>query len=232
VPSVSALTVQRIERLFTLAGSGGATGCPDTVKIQSTSHGPMFWSLSWQANDPVPTAIVVIAPQEKRFVALGGAVSPIEKLIRAAQPIGAEREFARIYVGLGSVVVILSDEGSTLITQENLAPSEPVVASPPAVATAIRSADKEYREWLWPSEPRPAGPDEVVYELKTSAAEPAIEYVHYDLLKRTAWRGSRQHPSPYTAHQENLVVSELQMWMPEPPLQELQLEKEIERDEG
>jgi hypothetical protein len=232
VPNVSALIVQRIERLFTLAGSGGATGCPDTVKIRSTSQGPMFWSVSWQADDPVPTAIAVIAPQEKRFVALGGAVPPIEKLIRAGQAIGAEREFARYYVGLGSVVVVLSDEGSTLITQETLAPGEPVVAAPPAVATAIRSSDKQHREWLWPTEPRSVGPEEVIYELKTSAAEPAIEDVHYDLRKRTAWRGSRQEPIPYTAHQQNLVISELQMWIPEPPLREIQLEKEIERDEG
>jgi hypothetical protein len=234
-PNVSSVTIATIERLFTLAGSGsgGAIGCPTTVKVESTSQGPMYWSLSWRSDDPNPTAIAAIAPQQRRFVALAPAVAPIEKLILAHQPIGSEREFARYYAGRhGCVYVLLSDAGSTMITEESIEPGEPVVSSPPAVSAAIRSSDQQFALWLWPREPQPSGSAEVVYDLKADAAGPVVERVHYNPTRHTAWRGSPRDPIRYRARQKNLVIGELRTWIPEPAPQELQLEREIERDES
>ncbi len=231
-PSVSTVTIREIEGLFRLAGSGGAIGCPRTVNAEETSEGPIYWSLSWQTGQPYATAIAVIAPQERRFVALAPAVAPVQELVRAHRPIGAEREFARYYAGLGCFYVILSQTGSTLVTEENLQPGEPTVVSPPAVATAIRSADKQYKHWLWPSSPVAHGPDEMLYVLKKSAASPPIDTIHYDPSDHTAWRGPHNNPIRYSAEQENLVIWELRTWIPEAPPHEIQLEMEIERDEG
>ena len=231
VPNIAPSTIAEVEKLFRLAGSGGPIGCPHTVKVRSTAAGPMYWSLAWDVGDPEPTAIVVIAPQEKPFVALAPAVKPIEALVLAGQRIGAEREFARYYGGQGYVYFILSETGSWLLTKEEIQ-TGPLVESPPSVASAVRSADKQHRWWLWPQTPSEANPGDVVYELKASAQGPVVDRVHYDPVHRTAWRGPRDKPIRYVAKQKKLPVWELQTWLPEPPSAELRLEREIEADEG
>lgn len=229
-PGVDGDSITRLEALLTLAGSDGESGCASAANVQDTSAGPMYWAVAHATAGGAATAIAVIAPQQRRFVALAPAVEPIEELIRRGVPIGAEREFGRVYAGEGLLYVILSDQGSTLLSKETLGAETLLVECPPAVATAIRSADKQLG-WLWPSPPvRRHG--ELVYKLKTSVHARAREAVHYDPATGTAWRGPVHKPIPYTARQQNLVISELRTWIPEPPAAEIVLEAEIERDEA
>jgi hypothetical protein len=231
VANVEDSTVREVERLFRLAGSGGAIGCPHTVKVRSTPAGPMYWSLSWAPGSSEAGAIVVISPQERPFVALAPAVKPIEALVLAGVRIGAEREFARYYGGQGYVYVILSDAGSWMLTKQEIQ-TGPLVISPPSVASAIRSTDKQHKRWLWARPPHREGPHDIVYALGEGREGPAVERVHYEPVHGGAWRGPRRHPIPYTAKQNNLPVWELQTWLPEPPAAEVRLEHEIEADEG
>jgi hypothetical protein len=232
-PEVSATTIREIERLLTLAGSGGAIGCGYTVNVTATSQGPIYWSTSSAPGDTTatPAAIAVIAPGQRRFVALAPAVSTVEQLIRAGRPIGSEREFARTYAGEGFFYVLLSEAGSTLLTKSSLSASGPLVVSPPPVASAIRSSDQQFGVWLWPSPPVPIGPHEVLYSLAARERGPIVERIRYDAVRNTAWRGSSRHPIRYVSRQRNLVLWELRAWIPERPMSEVRLEAEIERDE-
>jgi hypothetical protein len=231
VPNVAPSTIRKLEKLFTLAGGGEAIGCPHTVKVSGTNAGPIYWSLSWLAGNPDATAIAVIAPEQKPFVALAPTVGVIEQLVLTGRPIGAERQFARYYAGKGYVYVILSEIGSTLLTKQELG-SGPLVVSPPAVATAIRSSDKQYGRWLWPSAPHGNGRNDIEYDLRLDSEGPILERIHYDPAHGTAWRGPKRRPIRYLAHQKNLPIWELQTWLPEPPQKELRLEREIEANEG
>jgi hypothetical protein len=50
---------------------------------------------------------------------------------------------------------------------------------------ATNNADKQYKRWLWPSEPVADMPDEMAYELKASANSRPIETIHYNLTDHT-----------------------------------------------